>query len=276
LGEAKIRLFCPAKVNLTLHVGASIETGRWRGYHPVESLVVFADVGDTIEMIPSINMDLWIEGMFSYDLPVTDDNLILRAMGLAKAPKHRIWLDKRLPISSGLGGGSANAAAVLREFDPNGDVDDAALGADIPVCRLSRTAMMEGIGEQVTPLPGLGQVPAILVNPGVPVSTGTIFKALDATPRAAEPNGTARSGGLIERALSGTNEMQDAAIRQAPVIADVIDAINAQSGCQLARMSGSGASCFGLFETMSEAKLARDMLRKRGLWAVSCHFGDAD
>lgn len=262
-----------AKVNLTLHVGAA----RDDGYHPLDSLVVFADFGDRLWFEPSGDTKLTIRG--ADDLPTDGSNLILRAMGLAKAASHHIILDKDLPISAGLGGGSANAGAVLRVF--NSDISDRdlafKLGADVPVCRLSKTAMMSGIGETVVPLSGLGQLSAVLVNPGVAVSTGAIFRAMDRTPRAAQPRQTSASGDLLSRALVGENDMQDAAISQAPIIADVLRALSQQAGCELARMSGSGATCFGIFRSDAQAQAVVQAIEAAhpDWWVRDCRLGDA-
>ncbi|GLQ20166.1 4-(cytidine 5'-diphospho)-2-C-methyl-D-erythritol kinase [Algimonas porphyrae] len=269
-----VEVLCPAKVNLTLHVGAAIASGDRAGYHPVDSLVVFADMGDAIRFEPSEASMLEIDGPFSCGLSADTDNLILRTLTACDAPPQRVRLTKCLPVSAGLGGGSANAAAVLRMFDPNNQVDGARIGADIPVCRLSRTAMMRGIGERVTAVPGLGQVPAVLVNPGIAVSTARVFSRFDAAPRAAEPVSTAQTGSLLDRALSGRNDLQPVAIADVPIIEIVIAAIADQPGCQLARMSGSGASVFGLFDTDAAAQAAAKVLSARGWWSVATRLGD--
>jgi len=267
-----MRQLARAKVNLTLHVGAV----QSDGYHPVESLVVFADIGDDLTFEPADETTLTIAG--ADELPTDGSNLIIRAMQMVEAASHHIRLIKNLPVSAGLGGGSANAAAVLRQF--NSDQSDIELafnlGADVPVCRASQTAMMRGIGEDITPLSGLGQLSAILVNPGVAVSTGAIFKAMDAQPRETDPKETASEGDLLSRALSGTNEMQDAAIVQAPVISDVLRAVAQQTGCALARMSGSGATCFGIFRSDAQAQQAAQAiaLAEAGWWVRACRFGD--
>lgn len=267
-----MRQLARAKVNLTLHVGAAREDG----YHPIESLVVFADIGDDLEFHPAAKTVLTIEG--ADHLPTDGSNLILRAMTMIKAPSHQIELTKNLPVSAGLGGGSANAAAVLRQFKST--ETDAVLafnlGADIPVCRRSQTAMMWGIGEDVVPVSGLGQLSAVLVNPGVAVSTAAIFKAMDAKARDEHPKATIAKGDLLSRALSGTNDMQEMAIAQAPIISDVLRALAQQPGCELARMSGSGATCFGIFRSDAQANAAAEALAKAqaGWWVRACRLGD--
>jgi len=261
-----------AKVNLTLHVGAL----RADGYHPVESLVVFADIGDHLNFNPAAKTALTIHGTEA--LPTDGSNLILRAMEMAKAPPHHVTLTKILPISAGLGGGSANAATVLRQFDTGLSDHELAfdLGADVPVCRASQTAMMEGIGEVVTLQSGLGQLSAVLINPGVAVSTGAIFRAMDAAPRAKAPAQTSRHGHLLSRALSGSNDMQDVAIAHEPIIADVLRALAQQTGCELARMSGSGATCFGLFRSDAQASAAAIAIStaQPKWWVRACRLGD--
>ena len=271
-------MLCRAKVNLTLHVGAAIRVGRWAGYHPVESLVVFADFGDVLHIgeASRLGLDVGYGGQFGGDLAHMDDSSVHEALRLCGVDAARITVEKNLPVASGLGGGTADAAGVLRIHDPESTIDPIAIGADGPVCRLSRTAMMEGIGERITPLPGLGQLHAVLANPGVAISTGAIFEAFDALPRDAEPALTDREGGLLARAYSGRNELQNTAVVQAPVIAELIDALHAQDGCDLARMSGSGASCFGVFRTAGQAREAAERIaRDHGWWARACLLGDA-
>jgi len=269
-------VLCRAKVNLTLHVGAPIASGGgWEGYHPVESLVVFADVGDRVSVSPADQTSLIIDGPFGEGLTAGPDNLILKAMTACEAPPQTLRLTKNLPVSSGLGGGSANAAAILRLFDSQGAVDAVSLGADVPVCRLSQTAMMTGIGERVTPLPDLGSVAAVLVNPRIPVSTARIFARFDDGNPQGEPALTSRTGSLLDRARSGTNALESAAVKEAPAIQFVLDALREQADCQLARMSGSGASCFGIFASDASARAAAACLSQKGWWAVATRLGDS-
>ena len=268
-----------AKVNLTLHVGAIIQDGEWRGYHPVESLVVFADFGDALTFTPARQNRVSYTGPFSKGLATLnpDKNSMLTALQMCNVERAMdIELEKNIPIAAGLGGGTADAAAVLRVFDTQRAVNPAQIGADGPVCVLSQTAMMEGIGERLTPLPGLGQISAVLINPGVEVSTGAIFKAMDSNPRAKNPAETSRHGDLLSRALSGSNDMQDTAIAEAPVIADVLRALAQQPSCELARMSGSGASCFGIFRSGAQAKAAADSISAANpdWWVKPCKLGD--
>ena len=265
-----------AKVNLTLHVGARIQSGKWDGYHPVESLVVFADFGDRVTFAPSDSDAMVFDGHFGNALSEQDDNSIRAALTLCGAPPQHVRIEKNIPIAAGLGGGTADAAAALRVFDEAQKIDPIEIGADGPVCRLSRTAMMEGIGDIITRQSGLGQINAVLVNPGVSVSTGVIFKAMDSAPRAEHPARTARSGDLLSRALSGENDMQDTAIALAPIISDVLRELAGQSGCELARMSGSGATCFGIFRSDAQARAAADLIASAQptWWVKACRLGD--
>lgn len=268
-------MLCRAKINLTLHVGAPMANGRWKGYHPVESLVVFADVGDRIEFSASEQTKLKIDGPFGAGLTAGHDNLILTALTLCNASPVAVRLTKNLPVSSGLGGGSANAAAVLRAFDKKHHVDAASIGADVPVCCLSETSMMTGIGEIVTPVPGLGQMAAVLVNPGIAVSTGDIFRIYDGLNPKSQPDETATFGGLLDRTLSGRNDLQKTAVTLVPEIASVLAALETSEGCSVARMSGSGATCFGLFETDEAARSVAERLSQRGWWAVATRLGES-
>ena len=264
-----------AKINLTLHVGAV----RGDGYHPLDSLVVFADIGDELRFKPAEKKtSLTIHG--ATDLPVSDQNSVLRAMRFVSAPPHHITLIKNLPVASGIGGGSADAAAVLRLFPSNFTSRDLALrlGADIPICVQSKTCRMTGIGETIKWLPNLGQLSGILVNPGVSVSTAEIFKKFDAAPRDLDPAPNVGSGDLLSRTLSGTNDLQDTAIAQAPIIADVLRALAQQPGCEIARMSGSGATCFGIFRSDAQAKFASDAIQaaQPDWWVKPCRLGDPE
>jgi len=274
--EGIITEIARAKVNLTLHVGRLISQGEHEGYHPVDSLVVFADFGDELCFEATEASGLEIAGPFAEGLEANSDNLIMKALNLAQAPSQKVRLQKIIPVSAGLGGGSANAAAVLRRFDPTQRINDVDVGADVPVCRQSRTALMRGVGEDVTPVLGLGQIPAILVNPLVAVSTGAIFKAFDSIERENEPERNASQGSLLERALAGQNDLQAVAIKKAPIIDQVLSQIEMQDGCQLARMSGSGASCFGLFETMEASQVAANAIRTSNSqwWVKACQLGD--
>jgi len=269
-----------AKINLTLHVGRVIKdpSDPFYGYHPLDSLVVFADIGDELDMRSAETTTLSISGPFSAGLTADNDNLILRALNAAKAEPQNVTLKKHLPVSAGIGGGSANAAAILRMCGIDDLRTAVSLGADVPVCLRSETAHMTGIGEDVTHMPGMGQLHALLVNPRVAVSTGTIFKAFDAALDIREtPRPMKTSGDLLSRALDGRNDLEPIAMAQAPVIGDVLRLLASQSGCQLARMSGSGATCFGLFESDRALRQAEAAIRTQApdWWIEPTLLGDA-
>jgi len=270
-----------AKINLTLHVGRVIKDPHdpFFGYHPLDSLVVFADIGDHITMSASDKTSLTIDGAFSTGLTAGDDNLILRALSAAKAGPQAVRLEKNLPVSAGIGGGSANAAAILRLCGVDDPATIVGLGADVPVCLTSQTAHMTGIGEDVSLLPNMGTLQALLVNPGVAVSTGAIFKAFDAGTDIREtPRPMKTSGDLLARALDGRNDLEPIAISQAPIIGDVLRLLASQSGCQLARMSGSGATCFGIFENETFLRGAKATLQKQApdWWCQAAVLGETN
>lgn len=263
-------VFAPAKVNLTLHV-----TGRRDdGYHLLDSLVAFADVGDRLSVSLTDAPRLDVTGPMANGVPAGDENLALRAARLMGADVH-VTLDKRLPAAAGLGGGSSDAAACIRAVaaltgQPLPDAQAAAaLGADVPVCLLARAARMRGIGEDVAPLAAFPFLNAILVNPGVAVPTGTVFGRMTQTsnpPMSARLPDWPDAAALIAWLAAQRNDLQEPAIALQPVIGDVLETIAAQPGCGLARMSGSGATCFGLFGTQTQAQQAARALARPGWW----------
>jgi 4-diphosphocytidyl-2-C-methyl-D-erythritol kinase len=267
--------FAPAKVNLALHV-----TGRRTdGYHLLDSLVVFVGVWDTVTLQPAEGLSLRVVGPQAGNLGIGDDNLVLRAARLMGA-QVAVTLDKRLPVASGLGGGSADAAATLRGMARllHLPLPDAAsvlrLGADVPACLSGQPVRMAGIGEVLTPLGNLPPVWVVLVNPGVAVSTPDVFRQLDQRdnpplPITLPPFRTVND--LARFLTTQRNDLQTPALRQAPVIAEVLEALAGSSGCLLARMSGSGATCFGLFATRAHADAAANGLRaaRPGWWIAS-------
>jgi len=280
----------PAKVNLTLRVLGR----RDDGYHEIESLVAFADCGDRLTLAPGGELALAVSGPRAGQAGADADNLVLKA---ARALAARIpgielgafSLEKNLPVAAGLGGGSADAAAALRLIAqanclPPGDprVFEAAraTGADVPVCLDPRPRLMRGIGEILSEPLVVPPLPAVLVNPGVAVATKPVFAAW--TP-AAEPSTpfdlAAAKGGGIERLLyllaAQANDLETAAIQLAPAIAGVLAGLRALPGCRLARMSGSGATCFGLFSSTAEAIAAAKIAQRRNpdWWVRACALG---
>lgn len=264
----------PAKINLYLHVGGK----RADGYHALASLVCFAEAGDALAFAPSPALSLSVEGPFAAALANDGDNLILKAArALADAAGvecgARIVLTKNLPVASGIGGGSADAAATLRGLTKlwNLGLDDArlhaialALGSDVPVCLRSAPSVMEGRGEHLRAAGTLPPLPMLLVNPGVAVSTGAVFARLGRTTADPAPDVPAlppdpTSDGLLQVLKAARNDMEGPARAIAPAIGDVLDGLRAQ-GARLARMCGSGATCYGLFETDAAAQAAATSL----------------
>ncbi|MBV7407955.1 4-(cytidine 5'-diphospho)-2-C-methyl-D-erythritol kinase [Maritimibacter sp. DP1N21-5] len=253
------KVFAPAKVNLTLHV-----TGQRKdGYHLLDSLVVFADVGDRVSVMETEEMRLDVTGPMASGVPTDQSNLVWRAAALFDRPVA-ITLSKYLPAAAGIGGGSSDAAATLLAMSdltgqtrlPEGSVE---LGADVRVCLMRRASRMQGIGEVVEPVPNLPPLFAVLANPRVEVPTPAVFKALTAKenpPMALKLPKWQGTRILIDWVASQRNDLEAPAIAAAPIIADVIASLAALPGARLARMSGSGATCFALFDTREAADAA--------------------
>lgn len=263
-------IFAPAKLNLYLHVTGKREDG----YHLLDSLVAFADAGDTVTLRPAERPAFRIEGPFAGPLraEAPERNLVVRAVRaladhLGRPADLEIVLEKRLPVASGIGGGSADAAAALRgaarlwgvaEDEPELYRIVRTLGADVPVCLHGRTAYFAGTGEELTQGPALPPVWLVLANPGVALETRAVFTARTAPFTAAyrlerDPVDAADLARLLT--LRG-NDLAEPAQRLRPEIGQVLAALDNASGCLLSRMSGSGATCFGLFGTAAEAERA--------------------
>lgn len=252
----------PAKLNLALHV----RSRRVDGYHELETLFAFVRDGDRLTVERADTWSLRITGPFAHGLSAGVDNLVLRAAAAFVARfggtmKFAVTLAKRLPVASGIGGGSADAAAMLRALARFDDVmlDDPALfsiaaelGADVPACLAGVTAIGGGRGERLQPVAGLPQTPVLLVNPGVTVSTPAVFARWDGVDRGALPDGDAQ-----QIAMEGRNDLQAPALTLAPIIADVLALL--EPDATLARMSGSGATCFALYDDIA----ARDTAATR-------------
>jgi 4-diphosphocytidyl-2-C-methyl-D-erythritol kinase len=268
--------FAPAKVNLTLHILGR----RADGYHELESLVVFADVGDRLTFTPGGALALEVSGPTSQAAGAADDNLVLRAaraLGerVERLRLGRFTLDKQLPVAAGLGGGSSDAAAALRLLArANGLAsDDARLyaaaratGADVPVCLDPRARMMRGVGEILSEPMALPGLPAVLINPGVAVATKDVFAALAAPVLSGPPPREefftieTDAASLVALLQARRNDLEIPAVALQPVIADVLDALRASPGCLLTRMSGSGATCFALLGSIPAAETAAQAL----------------
>ncbi len=249
------------------------------GYHELETLFAFVRDGDIVRLDPE-GEGFEVEGPFGAALSGEGDNLVTRARDafgatFGVATPGRIILDKRLPVASGLGGGSADAAATLRLLARRAGIaiDDRrlfavadALGSDVPACLFGRTAIGTGRGEQLEWIDGAPGVPVLLVNPGVAVSTGAVFAAWDRVDRGPVPE----VGGLIERAKAGRNDLYPPALTVAPQIADAVAWLEAQLGAELCRMSGSGATCFATFAGAAACSAAAERLayEQPGWWCL--------
>lgn len=257
----KIEASAPAKINLTLHITGQ----RADGYHLLESLVVFADVPDRLFLDTGSALSLSVDGPFAEGVPSDARNLVWQAAELAGWTGH-IHLTKNLPHGAGIGGGSADAAAVLRAL--NMPEHAGALGADVPVCLSGRPQLMAGIGEDLCPAPDIPALSLVLVNPGGHLPTPDVFRALtqkENAPLGALP-GKMSFTGFVDWLAQGRNDLQPPACALAPEIGDVLDAL---SDARLARMSGSGATCFGIYESARDAQTAAArLLQNRPDWWV--------
>ncbi|PSJ61478.1 4-(cytidine 5'-diphospho)-2-C-methyl-D-erythritol kinase [Pseudaminobacter soli (ex Li et al. 2025)] len=259
----------PAKINLALHV-----TGRRAdGYHLLESLAVFTEFGDRLTVAPAAEDSFVVTGPFAAHVPVDAGNLVirardaLRALAPASATPVAITLEKNLPIASGIGGGSSDAAAALRALSRHWRIDaDLAslglkLGADVPMCLSARSLVARGIGELLEPV-SLPSLPLVLVNPGVAVSTPEVFRALANRENPALPPLPAalEAASVVDWLRTTRNDLEAPARMLAPIIGDALDALD-RSGAQFTRMSGSGATCFGLFDSRTKADAAAASIR---------------
>ena len=266
-----------AKVNLSLRVLGR----RPDGYHDLESLVAFADIGDAIMFVPGAPPGVTVSGPFAG--AIAGENIAARALQrLAEiAPRLQrgaVASEKRLPVAAGIGGGSADAAAVLRAVHRANAAEAsavdwpaiaAALGADVPVCLSSATQLMWGIGRETCPIPAFPALPAVIVNPGVPLATADVFRAL-AAPPAVSPTRTPVLPGpfqdpaaVVAYLRRTVNDLEPAALALCPAIGAVLAALRAEPGVELARMSGSGPTCIAVFGTAAAAHDATRRLRAR-------------
>lgn len=257
--------FAPAKINLALHVLGR----RMDGYHELDSVVAFADVGDELTFAPSDVTTLSVDGAFSSEVPATSGNLVLKAYAALKQhgniPAVTMHLKKNLPAASGMGGGSADAAAALRAlirmFDlriESGTLRNIALslGADVPVCLHGKACRMQGVGEIITPLERLPAPAILLVNPRQPCGTAKVFRTM-----ALKPGDVAGSVLNLSEPAAWRNDMENAALQVLPVIGDVLTSLRTLPNAQAVRMSGSGATCFALFDTRAMANEAASQFR---------------
>jgi len=266
-----------AKVNLALHIlGRRVD-----GYHDIDSAVAFADVGDvlTVGAVAGKGIELAVAGPFAQAVPTGPDNLICRAYAMVSQhvalPAVRVQLRKMLPVAAGIGGGSADAAAALRAFlklapasIPPAVIDAIALklGADVPVCLWQSACRMEGVGERLSALPSLPSPAIVLVNPGVACDTAKVFAAIGLG--RGQEHGAALD---LHAPSTWRNDMTEAAIRVQPIIAHVLAALSGHAELDAVRMSGSGATCFGLASDLTVAEGVAQALRRAhpGWWVAA-------
>ena len=278
-----IRVLARAKVNLYLHVTGK----RSDGYHLLDSLVAFAGVGDELTASPADDLTLTVDGPTAQDLPGGEINIVEKAAQLlAQHSPHKqgakLHLTKNLPVAAGIGGGSADAAAALVALTrlwnltlakPVMDQLALSLGADVPVCLEGQAVHMSGIGEILTPAPALPPAWMVLVNPMLPCPTPAVFKARTGafSPPAPLTQSPPTISDLCDALRLRHNDLAPPAIATLPTIAHVLNALDSQDGCLLSRMSGSGATCFGLFETQLQAQNSADLIKKMQTkwWSVA-------
>ena len=286
----------PAKVNLTLRVRGR----RGDGYHGIESIVAFAHIGDRVALIRDQPLGVEIRGPFAAALGEPGENLVVKAAAalqreFKKVRLGRFTIIKHLPVAAGLGGGSADAAAALRLIARmnNLKLSDSRIfaaarvsGADVPVCLESRMRLMRGIGDILSDPILLPPLSAVLVNPGIALATKDVFAALDRPPVAPDQNDPVSPRRVfprevrpfIEHLQGETNDLEPVAISLRPIIADVLTALGSTSGCRLARMSGSGPTCFALFDDAGAASAAARKLKEQHpeWWVAATLLGSAE
>lgn len=251
-----VEVFAPAKINLSLHVTGQQEDG----YHLLDSLVAFGDIGDTVSVRRSNATAISVSGPMAQGVPVDETNLAVMAARLL-AVDVDISLEKRLPMAAGLGGGSSDAAAVVSGIEQlTGQVFEgttAILGADVPMCKAGRAARVQGIGDQIEQVT-LPRLFAVLVNPGVPVSTVSVFNALaqKSNPPMSEVPKAPSAQEFCAWLRDQRNDLEAPAVTLCPQIDDVLRALSVTSGQLCYRMSGSGATCFALYDDPGLAELA--------------------
>jgi 4-diphosphocytidyl-2-C-methyl-D-erythritol kinase len=262
--------FAPAKINLTLRIVGR----RADGYHELESLVAFADIGDRLTLLPGPETSLNVTGPFAAPSGPIEANLVLKAVAKLRAAlpdlkSGAFALEKQLPVAAGIGGGSSDAAAALRLLakvngiaanDPRLASAAVGVGADVPVCLDPRARIMRGIGEILSGPFDLPRVPALVVNPRLPTATKNVFAAFDASHSTSPALDDPPREGFIDYLHRHGNDLTAAAIACVPVVGEVLDTLAALPGARLARMSGSGSTCFALFGSKQTAAAAAQKL----------------
>lgn len=281
--ELRLSLVAPGKINLALHVVGRRDDD---GYHLLETLTVFTRFGDRVTIERADEDAFAATGPFAADVPADEENLVVTARDrlraafpLAECPPVAITLEKNMPIASGLGGGSSDAAATLKALASTWELATTkselaqlgpALGADVPMCVAAKPLLATGIGDKIDMMPDFPELSLVLVNPGVPVPTAAVFRALKDYENAGLPPlpGRVSPDKLIEWLGQTRNDLERPARSIAPAIDDALHEL-ALTGARVARMSGSGATCFGLFEDDRQAQgAARHILRERPGWFV--------
>ena len=278
-----IRLTAPAKVNLSLNI-----TGRRDdGYHLLDSIVVFTTFGDQIDLSPASGDSVRVSGPFAASLTAAGDNICLRALSAfreagGEAGPLAIHIDKQIPVGAGLGGGSSDAAAMLRHLNgasahPLSEERLAAvalsLGADVPVCLAGTAQRMQGIGDMLTPVDPVPHGHLVLARADAMLPTAEVFRSLRKSgSRDAAPLRSSEISGSVADIVAAGNDLQAAAMSLSPDIALVLDRLRDGNGVIAAQMSGSGTACFGLFEDAGVAATAAQRLADSGLWAVATGF----
>lgn len=265
-----------AKINLALHV-----TGRLgHAFHQIDSLVAFADFGDRISVNRAPSLSLSVTGPMADETPKGGENLAFRAAFLLDSQQGaRIELEKRLPVAAGIGGGSADAAEVLKLLSELNGIPIpefwrvAELGADVPVCLFGHSARVRGFGEMINRVYFVPSLPLVLVNPRVPLRTGAVFEALASKrnpPLEESLPAASGSSEFIAWLARQRNDLEQPALRLLPAIGTVLKALRSCRGCRLARMSGAGATCFGIFDKTEGAEAAAAQLKAGfpGWWIV--------
>ena len=272
----RIELIAPAKVNLALHVVGR----RPDGLHLLDSLAAFTEFGDLVEARLGAGRSIEVEGPMAQGVPADETNLAMRAAALFdRAEGCRVRIDKRIPAAAGLGGGSADAAAALRLLSRAGGWsipgarEVGSLGSDVPACLFGRTVRVRGAGEMLDGVDRLPGFPLVLANPRRRLPTAAVYGALRSEGRsglAPFPDGGARES-WVRWISAQRNDLEEPALRLCPEIGQALQAVGASAGCKVARMTGSGPTCFGIFGGREEADAAADRIRAEhpGWWAVS-------
>lgn len=287
---SRVQEFAPAKINLSLKILGK----RKDGYHELQTLVTFADVGDILSFDATATFGLHIDGPFAKGLSSESDNLIAKAShafqsAYPESETGQFTLTKNLPIASGIGGGSADAAAALRCLarannmldNPTPELEKIAarLGADVPMCLHAKTLFATGIGEEIHEAGETQKIPAVLVNPNNEISTAQIFKSLamsvSDTKIENHPPRFSTAEEFIDFVADARNDLQAPAAKLEPSITQMLTSLSKQKGCWATRMSGSGATCFGLFETTEQSQRASEEISKAnpGWWVKQTTLG---